>query len=85
MMVPTIHLNGTSREHLSGQARRAAQAVIDAIDAICDAAPNGRDYYVQGDAAFEAARREHLARIERLESVKAELVALWEAIEEQAS
>lgn len=48
MRVPTVHLNGTSKGELLDQAHRAARAVANAITAVMQAAPNGRDFYVQG-------------------------------------
>lgn len=79
---PTIHLNGTGREALLTQCCDAASAIGQAIDAACQAAPNGRDYYPQGDAAFKAARSEHEDRVARLRVVMAEYEALAESISE---
>lgn len=81
--IPTIHLNGTSGEILRHQHRTAVEALRRAVDAICDAAPNARDYYVQGDDAGRAAQRAHEARIASLRGVRRELEAITSGIETQ--
>lgn len=83
MMIPTIHLNGTTGEVLLDQYTTAASAVQDAIDAICDAGPNARDYYVQRPDAGLAAQREHEARVRALKTVRDALVAIMEGVQEQ--
>lgn len=83
MMTPTVHLNGTDGNVLRDQYKEAADAVRAAIDAVCDAGPNARDYYVQGPDAYRAAQREHDARVEHLKRVRLELVALTEGIQDQ--
>jgi hypothetical protein len=76
MMLPTIHLNGTSREALYGPYVAARQAVVEAIDKVRATNPNGRDYYPQGPDAIHEARVQHLIRIDCLEAIKAELEQL---------
>lgn len=80
LAVPTIHLNGTSQQELENQLREAASAVAKAVEKLCQAAPHGRDYYVQEPDGFQQARAEHRARVERLESVGQELMQIYEAI-----
>jgi hypothetical protein len=46
--------------------------------------PNARDYYPQGDDAFQQAVREHNARVRRLREVSDELYTIVEAVQEQA-
>ena len=82
-MVPTVHLNGTAGEVLRDQYAAAAEAVQKAIDAACDAGPHSRDYYVQGPDAGLAAQREHEARVKALKTVRDELAAITEAIQDQ--
>lgn len=83
MLIPTVHLNGTTGEVLLEQYTAAAQAVSKAIDAVCDAGPNARDYYVQGADAGFAAQREHEARVRSLKSIRDELAAIMEGIQGQ--
>lgn len=80
IVTPCIHMNGTSREALADQHQSAIRALSLALAALREAAPNARDYYVQGDDAYHHARTEHQSRIDRLLSVHAELMALWEDI-----
>jgi hypothetical protein len=83
MLVPTVHLNGTTGEVLRDQYALAVSAVQDAIAAVCDAGPNSRDYYVQGPDAGLAAQREHEARVKALKVVRDELVAIVDGIQDQ--
>jgi hypothetical protein len=43
LAIPTIHLNGTSREQLLKDLQKAANRVRDALAAVEQTAPNGRD------------------------------------------
>ena len=80
MMVPAIHMNGTSGEALLEQNTGAAEAARELLRALVVAAPNGRDYYTQGHGALLLAEAEHVSRVARVESVLAELGELAEAI-----
>jgi hypothetical protein len=80
MMIPTIHLNGTAAQDLISQLCDAMAAIRDAEAALVRCSPNGRDYYPQGPDAINKAVREHNARIEKLNAVGAELVAITEAV-----
>jgi hypothetical protein len=80
LTAPTIHMNGTARDSLLEANLGASDALRAALAALELNAPNPRDYYPQGDAAFPAAAREHADRVSRLRSVLAELEALAEAI-----
>ena len=83
MLTPTVHMNGTAGDVLRDQYATAADAVRKAIDAVCDAGPNARDYYVQGTDAALTAQREHEARVKALKTVRDELVAIAEGIQDQ--
>ena len=80
MMRPTIHLNGTSRNELQRQLLGAVEAIRDAEQALIETTPHGRDYYLQGTNAINAAMDEHLARRQRLASVRGELETLLEGL-----
>lgn len=82
MLKPTVHLNGTSRDQLTSAFLAAYRAVNDAIDAVGEAAPNGRDYYTQGPDAISAATQEHRERIKALMQVRADMMALAEHVME---
>jgi len=80
MIFPSLHLNGTSREELEQQIENATSAINTAIRKLNDAAPNGRDYYPQGETAIIIAQKEHQSRVERLKSVYDELFTIYENI-----
>lgn len=81
--VPTVHINGTGANDLLSQYEHAFSAVTDAIRAVTEAAPHGRDYYVHGPDAYQAARNEHLDRVRRLQTVAEELIALHASVLKQ--
>jgi hypothetical protein len=82
LTLPTVHLNGTSRQDLVDGYRHAYVAVGDAIRALArGAAPNARDYYVQGPDAYARAAREAASRVARLAAVQQELLALCDAVD----
>lgn len=80
MIMPTLHLNGTSKNALLDQYCDAAHAVDAAITSLCENGPNGRDYYPQGDDAFTQARDQHEARVKKLREVRKELNEIAECI-----
>lgn len=80
MMLPTIHLNGTSARELFDQTHEAARAIRAAMEAIGRAAPNGRDYYPQGNFAIGDAVTEHRARLAALQKIAAELQKILEHV-----
>jgi hypothetical protein len=80
MIIPTIHLNGTSKEELLRQLSKASIACANAEETLAAAMPHGRDYYPKGGAAIYQAQDEHRARIEKVATVRKEIDAIWEAI-----
>jgi hypothetical protein len=76
VLAPTVHLNGTGRAGLVAQLEEALEALRSATEALGRAQPNGRDYYPQGDRAIKCALKEHTSRMQRLESVQAELAEI---------
>lgn len=81
LQLPTIHLNGTSRDGLVDPLVEAYGKLGDAYDSLKQTAPNGRDYYPQGPAAFEAARQQHESRLRRVDELRSELEELINAIQ----
>lgn len=81
MQLPTIHLNGTSKERLVEDLCEASNAIDAAYDKLKQCGPNGRDYYPQGPEAMERAQAEHFSRLKRLDAVKKEVDALTLAID----
>jgi len=74
---PTIHLNGTSAEQPTEDYVNSVQAVDAAIAAVHKMEFHSRDYYVV-PGSFPIARAEHIARLEKLQSVRDELMAIAE-------
>lgn len=66
MITPTIHTNGTHIDDLLKQVSFTSSAISQAIEALTDAAPHGRDYYPQGNDAFPAANKVHREHIQTL-------------------
>jgi hypothetical protein len=71
--VPTVHLNGTSAEELRDQLHTVIGALNAAHYALVAAAPNGRDYYLQGAIARGRAMGAHERRCADLTRMLAEL------------
>lgn len=82
LIVPTVHLNGTSGPALLEQLREAHRAGEKFLDVLAQAAPHGRDYYPQGADAYPRARKEHEARLSRVHAVLLELEAVMNKIDE---
>ena len=80
---PTIHLNGTGYDTLYKEYKSAYKAVKEAINSVCDATMNGRDYYPQGDDAFFQARKEREDALEHLRIVEHYLEGMLVGIMDQ--
>lgn len=84
MIAPTIHLNGSSAKSLREGYCEVFRAINNALDKLAQAAPHGRDYYVQKDPdAFEKARKEHRARVDALVKVREEMQGLAIMVSDQ--
>lgn len=81
MQLPTIHMNGTSKERLIEALCNASEKLEDAFLALKETAPNGRDYYPQGPEALARAIEEHSDRCRRLDEIKREIDSLTIAID----
>jgi hypothetical protein len=64
--VPTVHLNGTGFTNLRDGYAAAYDAIDKAMEALGNAELNGRDFYVQGPAAYSQARAERDAAFAKL-------------------
>lgn len=64
MIVPTIHMNGTSKAELVRGYEEAYESLSVAYEKMRQAAPNGRDYYPQSESAIGTAIDEHMERLE---------------------
>jgi len=81
MMIPTVHLNGTSKQNMLEELEVAHGAVNTAIDALRQVTVHGRDYYVQGEHAYLQARHEMDARLAALVAVQDDLLTMRVAIQ----
>lgn len=83
MTAPTIHTNGTSKAALLEGYEHATMALNAALMALAQAAPNARDYYPQGAAAFAEAQKGYAADVAALQGVLKHIQYLWESIDGQ--
>lgn len=80
--LPTIHLNGTSREMLASGYQEAYRKLIEFRDAFNKIEHNSRDYYIQGPDAYYKARdqrdaqRQHIGDL--MQYLEAHLLHLGE-------
>ena len=81
LMVPTTHLNGTSKQSLLDAISNAVHALHEAGSAVAQTCPNGRDYYPQGDKVIFVALDQHEARMKKLREVIDELEQIGMAID----
>jgi hypothetical protein len=80
VILPTIHMNGTSRASLLGDLIAAIDALRLAGEAVGRTVPNGRDYYPQGAEAFRQAQEAHAKRARDIDAVRRELNEIAEGI-----
>ena len=83
MIVPMVHLNGTSKQSLLNDLDEAFDALDVAFHKLKRTAPNGRDYYLQGIDAIQQATDEHIARLRKVQNVMDEIQNLMIAIDKQ--
>ena len=84
--VPSVHLGGTSKEELMRQYLQANTQIREAIEALQQATPHGRDYVLtahQSHDRLQAALEQHRWRVKLLEQVQRELEYLIEQIDVQ--
>ena len=74
MPMPTVHLNGASRESLVQQRTDVADALRDVEKAIGQAWPHGRDYYTQGPDALSAAQQAWRERVTVVAEMREEIM-----------
>lgn len=66
LTLPTVHLNGTSRQMLLDGYTEAYRKLIEFRDVFNKIEFNARDYYVQSDTAFAQARDQRDAERQRI-------------------
>ena len=80
MILPTIHLNGTSQHDLLDYNCNMVHTLSQALDVMSEYGPNARDYYPQGDHAFAQARKEHEERMAAIRKIKFEIEKIAEYV-----
>lgn len=83
LRIPTVHLNGTSKDQLLEQLTTALTALRVAAEAVAAAAPNARDFYVQDGGAISEATAQHRDRLAKLNHVYTELEQIALAVSDQ--
>jgi len=81
MKIPTIHLNGNSKESLLEEATEALSALDAAEKALHNITIHGRNFYPQGPDAINAALAEYRDLLARFEAIKEEVLAYAVAID----
>lgn len=82
--LPKIHLNGSSADDLTCQQYTVYEAAQKLIEALQQAAPNGRDYYPLGPNALPRALDAHRNRILAVQGIARHAEAIIVHINEQA-
>ena len=72
IVTPIVHLNGTSKAMLLEELDGAYRALDDALCAMAQAAPNGRDYYPE-PGRMEKAVAQHERRMRTIRDLRDEL------------
>ena len=84
MITPQININGSSIDDLVKPRLTAMDHLMDAIEALKQATPNGRDYPSDGDRCL-ADREEHFDRLAKLRALREEIMSEAIYIKEQQS
>ena len=80
LMVPMVHLNGTSQAELERGYEEALQLLDQAADELAKTAPNGRDYYRYEGDALARAQREHEARMSGVRAARDQVEVILMAL-----
>lgn len=82
MITPQININGSSADDLINPRLQAMDHLMDAIEALSQAVPNGRDYPGNTTACL-ADREEHYDRIKAIKAIREAIYAEAIAIKSQ--
>ena len=82
--LPSIHMNGTSADTLCEEIRKACSNLQVARMSIAEMTVHSRDHYVKHDKeSFKFAQAEHVARLQKLDDIHNELIAIYLGIRDQ--
>lgn len=74
---PIVNINGTSREELLNQWRRAHEALLNAETALRECTPHGRDFQTDRTGQlYNEAREQHMIRLAHLIAIRKEVEAV---------
>jgi hypothetical protein len=82
MITPTININGSSIDDLIDPRLIAMDHLMDALEALKQTAPNGRDYIGNRDC-WEQDRITHFDRLAKLRALREEIMSEAVYIKEQ--
>jgi hypothetical protein len=82
MITPKLNINGSSADDLIEPRLKAVDHLMDAIEALSDAAPHGRDY-PNSHTAFLADREAHYTRLATIRRLREDIFAEAIAIKQQ--
>ncbi len=82
VVAPFVNLNGTSKDDLIEQLTEVYSKLNDVYEAMRQATPNGRDYYM-GEVPYEEARLQHMRRMKTVQDLQQELETQIGMIEER--
>lgn len=68
-MLPTVHLNGTGVVDLLNDARNSYKSLSLVYHQMEITGPHERDYYPQGNGAYQKAAQQHASRMVRLKAI----------------
>ena len=86
LVIPTVHLGGTHGPDLENQFASAVCRLDEAIAAMENATPHGRDYVLRSDQwgdRFRLAMQQHVNRILALTEIRNDMVTLAQQVAEQ--
>jgi hypothetical protein len=82
LITPTINLNGSDREYLIKYRRDAMDHLQDAVEALAQVTPHGRDYPADYDQCLRD-RETHFIRIQAIKALREAIYAEAVAIQQQ--
>jgi hypothetical protein len=83
LIVPAVHINGTSADALIRGYVAAGDAIFAALQELEAAAPHERDYYLYPEGSFQRACEEHATRVKWLVCVRRQFMDLAIAVQAQ--
>lgn len=76
LMLPSVNLNGTSKEELVAGYAKAHEAIMAALDAVAETSPHGRDFQTCEPGEHSVAMHQHLDRLMMLNTLAEEMEQL---------